>query len=244
MKRGLMLLSGGLDSVATAYYVKKKLKYDVLDVLYVDYGHRAHEQELFCVNKIASLLSSTVHTVSMDWLGDLSGSYINRTGTFPKTTTTDLGNVKKGKKELLNWWVPCRNSLLLLAGLAHAESTYLNTKKKYDIFIGFKDEGKIPMKDATKAFLDDMNALVNNATHHGFYTFKAPLLKYDKTDVVKLGETLNIPWEYTYSCYTGSGFITVNNKKIPLHCGTCLNCQLRKKGFYWSAVTDPSRYTQ
>jgi len=53
-----------------------------------------------------------------------------------------------------------------------------------------------------------------------------------------LGEELKVPFELTYSCYVGNSF----NGGIPKHCGKCLNCMLRKKGFYWAGVEDNSLY--
>jgi 7-cyano-7-deazaguanine synthase in queuosine biosynthesis len=54
----------------------------------------------------------------------------------------------------------------------------------------------------------------------------------DKTDICRLGISLGIPMEKTYSCYFG--------KKI--HCGTCLACSSRKSTFKRLGVIDKTEY--
>ena len=98
------------------------------------------------------------------------------------------------------------------------------------------------MKDNTPEFLEEMNRLAEQATHHGGYRLLAPLIKYDKDKVVELGEKLGVPWEYTYSCYAGHGFRRVGGRRLPVHCGVCSNCARRKVAFRDAGVRDPSVY--
>jgi len=60
----------------------------------------------------------------------------------------------------------------------------------------------------------------------------APLINKDKDEIVLLGKKLKINFDNTYSCFTGT----------TKHCGYCLACKLRKAGFYWSNVKDPTKY--
>ena len=105
-------------------------------------------------------------------------------------------------------------------------------QERYDIIIGLKNEGEAHFKDTTERFIKKINNLVKDATNDGDYEIIAPLIKLDKPEVIKLGEKLKIPFELTYSCYIENG-----------HCGKCLNCMLRKKGFYWAGVKDPTKYS-
>ncbi len=98
------------------------------------------------------------------------------------------------------------------------------------------------MKDNTPEFLDEMNRMGEQATHHGGYRLLAPLITYDKDKVVDLGERLGVPWEYTYSCYAGRGFREVGGRRLPVHCGTCSNCKRRKLAFREARIKDPSVY--
>ena len=48
MRNALILCSGGLDSVTTAYFVKKKLKYNKIKMLFFNYGQRNLNAERRC----------------------------------------------------------------------------------------------------------------------------------------------------------------------------------------------------
>lgn len=235
MKNAIILVSGGLDSVVTAYYVKKVLKYENIMFLFFEYSQRPKKEEEYCSRYIAKVLGADFKMIRLPELGKISTAFMHKEGNVPKTTDKDL---EDGTKDILTWWVPCRNSIFLINALAHAESYFLKENKRYDIFIGLKNEGKVHMKDTTKKFVKKMNELGEEATHHGGYKILAPLIDMDKTEVSKLGKELGVPFEYTYSCYIENGF----NNKIPKHCGECLNCMLRKKGFYWAGMDDPSFY--
>ena len=226
MKNAMVLCSGGLDSVVVAYSIKNK--YRKLKLLFFDYGQRALKEEEKCVREISKKLNSDFEKVKLPWLGDISTAMLNKGGEFKSTIEKDL----EKKEDLLTWWVPCRNSIFLINALAFAESEFLKNKERYDIIIGLKNEGEVHFKDTTERFIKKINNLVKDATNDGDYEIIAPLIKLDKPEVIKLGEKLKIPFELTYSCYIENG-----------HCGKCLNCMLRKKGFYWAGVKDPTKYS-
>tara|TARA_Y100000034_G_scaffold129270_1_gene185410 strand:- start:963 stop:1643 length:681 start_codon:yes stop_codon:yes gene_type:complete len=223
MKNAIILCSGGLDSVVAAYYVKDK--YKKLKFLFFDYGQKALENEEKCCREISKRLNAEFVKVELPWLHEISTSMINREG-FKETTEKDL----ETDKGIENWYVPCRNSIFLINGLAFAESEFLKNKEKYDIVIGFENEGEAHFKDTTEGFVKKINELSTETTEG--YEILAPLIKKDKTEVIKLGKELKVPFELTYSCYIGG----------EGHCGKCLNCMLRKKGFYWAGVEDVSSY--
>ena len=238
MKNAIIVISGGLDSTVTAYHVKYKLNYGNILFLFFDYNQRTLKEELFCVKKIAEKLKAKVKISDLKWLGEISTALLNKEEKLPETTEKDLANIQHSKEQIINYWVPCRNTLFLISALAHAESEFISNKRRYDIFIGIKQEGEIAMKDTTQEFLKAINNLSEQATHHGGYKIIAPFIKNDKDEVVKIGKEINVPFELTYSCYQENGF----QKNIPIHCGKCENCMLRKKAFYFSAVKDPTIY--
>ena len=67
-----------------------------------------------------------------------------------------LGDLEKNKEDILNWWVPCRNSIFIINALAFAESEFLKNKERYDVYIGLKNEGHVHMKDTTPKFIEVM----------------------------------------------------------------------------------------
>ena len=53
-----------------------------------------------------------------------------------------------------------------------------------------------------------------------------------KTDIVRVGSELGVPFERTLSCYKGG----------ELHCGTCGTCYERREAFAQAHVADPTVY--
>lgn len=241
-RNAICLTSGGVDSVTTTYFVKKTIKPDEMLLIFCNYGQRTYEYERFCVERIAKEIDAPLKNIDLTWLGQISTSLLTHPEKeIPETKEEDLWDMEKAKQRILRWWDPCRNTILLLVGLAHAESFFISSMKRYDVYIGIRRETPIAMKDNTLEFMQEMNRLQEYATHHGGYKLIAPLISYDKDKVVELGVKLGVPWEYTYSCYSGFGF-TEGEIKLPIHCGKCSNCKRRKIAFKQAGIADPSVY--
>ncbi len=244
-KRGaICLVSGGVDSVTALYYVYHRIKPTDIKIIFCNYGQRTFEEEKYCISKISNLLNLEMKIVDISWLGEISTSLLTKKDLeIPETKFEDLFDPEKAKARILRWWDPCRNAILILVALAHAESLDIKYNVKYDVYIGIRRETPVAMKDNTPEFIDVMNKLVEHATHYGGYKVYAPLITYDKDKVVKLGEEMGVPWKYTYSCYRGGlGFAELEGEKIPIHCGWCSNCRRRILAFKEANVKDPSYY--
>ncbi len=227
MKYAIVLCSGGLDSVVTAYYVRKKMLHSSIRILFFNYGQKTLTQERKASKRCAEEIKAKFQEIKLDWLGKISNSLINKSGKVKKLRRKDLKNTKE---ESQNWYVPCRNMIFLTYALALADSLYIKEKKVYDIFVGFKCEGGESYPDTTKEFVDEINELGKFCS--GRFKIKAPLIDKDKEDIVLLGKKLGVNFKETFSCYIGK------NK----HCGYCLACMLRKEGFYWAGIKDPTTY--
>ncbi|MEK6933451.1 MAG: 7-cyano-7-deazaguanine synthase [Nanoarchaeota archaeon] len=229
MKSALILCSGGIDSVTTAYYVKNILKYNNLGILFFNYGQKSLNAERKASLYCAKTLKAKFQEITLPELKSLSNSLININGKIRKLSRKEL---KDTKKESNKWYVPCRNLIFLAYALAKAESLLIREKNKYDIFIGFKCEGKESFPDTTMKFVEEVNILSKISTK-GKFKIIAPLIKKDKEDIIALGEKLGVDFKDTFSCYVG---------KIR-HCGRCLACMLRKEGFYWAGLKDMTIYS-
>ena len=228
-KNAIVLCSGGLDSVVTAHYVKNKLDYKGIKILFFDYGQKSLKQERNCSKWCAKKLNAEFIEINLKWLGKVSNSLINKSGEIKKLGKSDLKNTKKESKK---YYVPCRNTMFLVYALTIAESLWVKNKEKNDIFVGFKCEGKESYPDTTEEFINEINRLGKIGCSTKF-ELKAPLIKKDKDDIVNLGKKLGVKMEKTFSCYA-----QINGK----HCGHCLACMLRKQGFYWANVKDKTKY--
>ncbi len=59
-----------------------------------------------------------------------------------------------------------------------------------------------------------------------------PFIHMTKTDILRVGNDLRVPYEHTWSCYQ-------NEKKA---CGTCGSCHFRREAFRALGMTDPIPY--
>ena len=63
-------------------------------------------------------------------------------------------------------------------------------------------------------------------------TILRPFIHRTKADICRLGASLKVPFEFTYSCYEGEG----------QHCGRCGTCVERREAFALAGVPDPTDY--
>src|SRR5437899_4620286 len=175
------MISGGVDSVTTTYYVKKTLKPKDQLLIFCDYKHKTYAYEEFCIKKVARQLDLPLKIIDIRWLGDISTSLLTHPEKeIAEIKEADLWDPEKARQRILKWWDPCRNAVLLLVGLSHAESFYISKGERYDVYIGIRRETPVAMKDNTPEFLEAMNALGEQATHHVGYRQLAPLVTNDK----------------------------------------------------------------
>ncbi|MBS3093094.1 7-cyano-7-deazaguanine synthase [Candidatus Pacearchaeota archaeon] len=218
-KNAIILCSGGIDSVTTAFYVKKKLSYEKLKILFFNYGQRGIDQERRCSKNCAKELHAEFKEIVL-----------------PKikidAKVKKVKDLRNTKKESDNFYIPFRNSLFIVHALSLAESLHIKDKKLYDIFVGFKCEGKETYPDTTKKYVKKIIEII--ALHSFKGKLKTPLINKDKNEIVLLGDKLGVDFRNTYSCYSGE----------KDHCGTCLACRLRMEGFYWANKKDPTYYLQ
>lgn len=236
MKNAFVLASGGMDSVVLTHYLQKMKGIGKIKVAFIDYGQKCLEEELHCVKKLAEEVGAELKVINMKWLGDISTSLINK-----KASEDEIEKIKE-EDEIISWYVPCRNAIFLLAGLAVAESEFISKKEVYDVYLGIKFEGERQFKDTTPEFLEEMNKLIGFCTQENKFKFVAPFLEKDKEEVIGIAKELGVTLEDTYSCYIGGGFEEKNGLKIPAHCGVCGGCKSRKKAFRFSDTKDTSIY--
>src|SRR3989344_3291248 len=225
MKNAIMLCSGGLDSITTSYYVKNKLKYNNLIILFFNYGQRTLKQEIKYSRLCAKDLNVKFKEIKLDWLKEISNAL------FENIKLKKIKTLKNTKKESSKWYFPYRNAVFLISAMAFQESLAIKERKNYDLFVGFKCEGKESYPDTTKKFVNYMNNLAKLSEVSKFRII-APFIDKDKDEIITLGKKLGVNLANTYSCYLG------NN----LHCGYCLACKLRQAAFYWANIRDPTIY--
>ena len=229
MKNAMILCSGGLDSVVTAHFVKKKLKYENIEIIFFNYGQRSIKKERIASKKCSRDIGAKFREIRLDYLKEMLRCSLM--GNIKNESKSDLENgLSDTKKESDKWYVPCRNMIFAVNCFSISEARSANGEK-WDLFVGFKNEGKEPFPDTTAKFVNRINSLNAIASKSKSRLF-APMIRKDKEDIIKIGRKLDVDLALTYSCY--------ESKKE--HCGKCLACRLRKSGFYWAGINDPTKY--
>jgi 7-cyano-7-deazaguanine synthase len=223
-KKAVCLISGGLDSCVTAF-VAKKQGYE-LYALSFRYGQR-HLKELVCAKNIVKAVGVKDHIILNVDFRKFGGSSLLSSSSQSLQDHT----IKNIGKQIPSTYVPARNTVFLSLALAYAES--LNADA---IFIGANAVDYSGYPDCRPEYLETFQRLAGLATKQGVegkpIRIEAPLLHRTKSEIIKAGVKLNVPFELTWSCYRGG-------KKA---CGRCDSCLLRLKGFQNTGIKDPLTY--
>ena len=201
MNKGIVLLSGGLDSLVSLGAGIEK--YGVSLALTFDYGQKSTEYEIDASRAICEYYGIEHKVIKLDWLKSVTHTALVGDKSIPEGA--ELYNLEQSAKSV---WVPNRNGLFLnIAGsIADGEN--------YDyILIGANKEEGQTFPDNTQEFIDRVNAEFEYSTQKQPKVI-APLINYDKNAIVKLALKHKIPLEYVRSCYAGGA----------KHCGKCESC--------------------
>lgn len=214
-KKAVVLLSGGLDSTTTLYIARRQ-GYNVVCLIF-DYGQR-HKKEIFSAKRLARITGSSYEIIrfKLPWGGS---SLLGRKLKIPKGRS--LKEIQKG---IPSTYVPGRNTLFLGFGISCAEAIGADS-----VFIGANSLDFSGYPDCRPDYFRAYKRLISVGTRVGGIEIKAPLLKKTKADIIRIGISLGVPYELTWSCYMGG--------RKP--CGGCDSCLLRKKGFREAGIPDP-----
>ncbi len=218
-KKAVVLLSGGIDS-STALYIAREKGYECSSLIF-DYGQR-HRRELESAKRISREAGCRYRTLKIElpWKGS---SLTDKKKSVPKGRA--LG---KMKRTIPSTYVPARNAIFLSFALSYAEA--LGARR---IFIGANSVDFSGYPDCRAPFLKAFERMAEKGTRIGAagkkVSIEAPLLSKRKSEIIKEGRRLRVPYEYTWSCYEG--------KQAP--CGSCDSCIIRKKGFEEAGEEDP-----
>ena len=218
--RGVVLLSGGLDSMVCAALARER-GYEVL-ALTIDY-HQRHRVELDAARTIAAQLADRHIVLPLD-LSAFGGSALTDDIAVPKGDSGDSIPVT---------YVPARNTVFLSIALAWAEAA-----GAHDLFVGVNALDYSGYPDCRPEFIEAFEALANKATKAGVeghpFTVHAPLQHMTKADIAREAARLGVDPAISHSCYDPA--------PDGGACGQCDACRLRAKGFEEAGLADPTRY--
>jgi len=222
--KAVCLLSGGIDS-AVAGAIARSEGYEVYALTF-NYGQR-HDREIECARKIAEWLNSEHKIFNID-MNQFGGSALTDDIEIPKGKTI---NEIRNSNEIPSTYVPARNTIFLSIALAYAEVVEAEA-----IFIGAHAVDYSGYPDCRPEYFKEFEKLAGLATKRGVegndIGIKTPLLELGKTEIIRKGSELEVPFQHTWSCYKG------DDKAW----GVCDSCVIRLNGFKEAGLEDPIEY--
>ncbi len=209
----IVLLSGGLDSSTLLYYVKRQ--YRPLGIVFL-YGQR-HDREIRSALSIAKAAGVDVKKLRLPF-PETGSALLDKSVSIPSRLS----------KKIPPTYVPARNIVFLSLALSFAEAYGVDK-----IFIGVNAIDYSGYPDCRPEFVDAFNKVIRVGTKKGVegkgVEVLAPFIHMTKAEIIKIGLSLGVPYELTWSCYRGE----------DLPCGTCDSCRLRARGFKEAGANDP-----
>ncbi len=200
IKKAIILLSGGLDSLAVAAFPQNEYKIEL--ALTFDYGQKSAKAEIDASAKICKYYNIEHKVIKLDWLKEITKTSLVSDEEIP---TSNLGTFESAASV----WIPNRNGLFLNIAAAFADSLGYD----FILFGANKDEGAT-FPDNTEKFRAEISRVFESSTLKQPKVI-APLINYTKNDIVKIAMDNDAPLELVRSCYAGG----------EKHCGKCESCR-------------------
>lgn len=217
MKKSMIILSGGMDSVTLLYDYEEEIALAVT----FDYGSNHNKREEEFAKYHCEKLGIEHITIPLTFIHDyFKSSLLEGASAIPDGHYED--------ETMKSTVVPFRNGIMLSIACGIAESRGFET-----VFIAnhFGDHAIYP--DCRKDFIDAMSEAMRLGTYKGIL-IDAPYTSLTKTDIAKIGKSLGIDYSKTYSCYKGG----------EKHCGKCGTCVERKEALRDAGIEDPTEYEE
>lgn len=223
--KALVLFSGGVDSTTCLGLAIDKYGRENVLALSISYGQK-HSKEIEASQKITDYYQvehiyldlAKIFEYSECSLLDHSNQEIPKEDYAKQLEKTDGSPVST--------YVPFRNGLFLSSAASIALSKGCSV-----IYYGAHsdDAAGNAYPDCSDVFNNAMNAAIYEGSGKQLH-IEAPFVSWTKSDVVKKGLELKVPYELTWSCYEGG----------DRPCGVCGTCIDRAKAFGLNGVSDPA----
>lgn len=214
----LVVCSGGLDSVTLAHQVAQEGTLHSL--VSFNYGQR-HTKELDYAAACAQALTVPHDIIDISGVGKLlSGSAL--------TDDVDVPEGHYQEESMRVTVVPNRNAIMLTVAFGVAASRECDV-----VAIAVHGGDHFIYPDCRPDFISSFQTMQNHALE-GVQpvALHAPFVHVDKTEIVRVGAKINVPFADTWSCYQGD----------DAHCGRCGTCVERREAFSLAGVEDPTVY--
>ncbi len=222
MEKSIVLLSGGMDSLVCAGIALKNQHQ--VSFLHMNYGQKTSVRERKSFDEIASFYGvkeSDRKIIDMTFLKQIGGSSLTDESIAVKNYDGDHPTV------IPDSYVPFRNSIILSLAVSWAEAVGA-TK----LYIGANHEDSPGYPDCRPSYYKAFNEVIKEGTKAGNIEILTPVISMKKSEIVRLGKELKVPFALSWSCY----------KSSDKACGECDSCALRLRGFQEAGILDPVDY--
>lgn len=217
MKNGVIILSGGMDSVSLLYAYQNHIAL----ALTFDYGSNHSEREIECAKYHCQQLGIEHIIIPLEFIGKhFNSSLLQGADAIPE------GNYDE--ENMKSTVVPFRNGIMLSIACGFAESRGLQK-----VFIANHAGDHAIYPDCRATFIEAMTEAMAYGTYQGV-RICAPFTGLNKSQIAVVGKKSGVDFSKTYSCYKGG----------EKHCGKCGTCSERKEAFQLAGINDPTEYEQ
>ncbi|MBQ2216611.1 MAG: 7-cyano-7-deazaguanine synthase QueC [Prevotella sp.] len=215
MKDGVIIVSGGMDSITLLYERKDEIALGIS----FDYGSNHNAREIPFARMHCERLGIRHLVINLSFIHHyFKSSLLSGADKIPEGSYDD-DNMKSTV-------VPFRNGIMLSIAVGIAESEGL---KK--VFIANHGGDHAIYPDCREEFIEAINAASQAGTYE-HVRILAPYTNITKTDIALRGKQLGIDYSETWSCYKGG----------EVHCGKCGTCVERKQALREAGLEDTTQY--
>ena len=211
----VVVLSGGPDSAVVAFWAKKQ-GYSV-HCLTFKYGQIAEKETEHAI-MIAKSLGVPIKVINMSCLREI----------FVGVTSLCDRSIEMTSAFTQPIVVPFRNAIFLSVAVSYAAS--IGAKK---VFYGAQGSDASFYPDCKEEFYKSFEQTACLGTEMKIQ-IEAPFSSIPKSELIKIGKALAVPFQLTWSCY-------LDKEK---HCGKCESCVNRKNAFKEAGIVDPTEYAE
>jgi 7-cyano-7-deazaguanine synthase len=236
--KAIAICSGGLDSTVMLYEMISNRITPV--VLSFDYGQR-HRIELDFIERTAKKLN-------LRWI-------LERMPTFNSALTTGVMGVNEFE-ELTKAMIPkanyddasqkitvVPNRNMIMIAIAGGYAVQMGAQ---EIWYAAHSGDHAIYPDCRESFVCALAEALTEGTYEKIQLV-APFINLTKTDIVKRGALLGVPFEDTWSCYDPQKPLHWDPHYVDLQmlqCGKCGTCRERIEAFTKAGIRDPTSYVK
>lgn len=230
--KAVVLSSGGIDSTTCLGIAVDRYGKENVVSLSMYYGQR-HNKELDCATKIAEYYGVKHYEMNLASIFLFSNCSLLSHSTEQVPEKSYAEQIEENGTGRVSTYVPFRNGLLLATATSIADGLFPNQDCVIMYGAHADDAAGDAYADCSPEFAKAIGEAINIGTYKKI-RLEAPLVNMNKTEVVKTGLDLGVPYQFTWSCYEGG----------EKQCGKCGTCIDRRKAFKNNNTIDPVGYEE